>query len=79
MIYGEELQKGLVFSEGEVWKKSRSIMSGLFHFDMLKERETIMSDVVAREIKDLSNQKVDLFKLGCTIGGDIVIESLLGK
>lgn len=79
MIFGLEIEKGLVLSEGEVWKKSRAIMSSLFHFEMLKERETIMKDVVEREIKNLENQKVDLFKFGCTIGGDIVIESLLGK
>jgi hypothetical protein len=30
-------------------------------------------------MKDLAGKEPDLFKLGCTIGGNIVIESLLGK
>lgn len=38
-----------------------------------------MQSVVDRCIDGLDKMdKVDLFKLGCTIGGDIVIESLLG-
>ncbi len=38
-----------------------------------------MDDVVNRLTTELENKEVDLFKLGCTIGGEIVIESLLGK
>ena len=32
LIFCNEVEKGLIFSEGEEWKKSRSIISNLFHF-----------------------------------------------
>lgn len=63
------LEKGLLFSHGEHWKKSRGIISNLFHFGLLKEREHTMYEVVRREVKDLEGKDVDLFKLGCKIGG----------
>lgn len=47
---------------------------------MLKNREEIMHRTTLRLIEDLDKEeKVDLFKLGCNIGGEIVIESLFGK
>ena len=73
------LEKGLLFSRGEHWKKSRGIISNLFHFGLLKEREHTMYEVVRREVKDLEGKDVDLFKLGCKIGGEIVVETLFGK
>ena len=72
--------KGLIFTDGSDWKKSRGIISGLFHFEMLKNREGIMHEVVDRFTRDLHERKeVNLFKLGCTIGGEVVVESLFGK
>lgn len=31
------LGAGLIFSEGETWKKKRKIMSKVFNFDLIKE------------------------------------------
>lgn len=80
LTFIDELVKGLIFAEGDEWKKSRGIISNLFHFEMLRNRESIMHDVVDRLTGDLHTKKeVDLFKLGCTMAGEIVIESLFGK
>jgi cytochrome P450 len=79
MAYIDAIEKGLIFSEGETWRKSRNILSNLFHFEMLRNREPIMHSVVEKSMKDLAGKEPDLFKLGCTIGGNIVIESLLGE
>jgi len=79
-IFLDSMEKGLLGSEGDVWKKSRAIMSNLFHFDMLRKNETIMYNVTAKCIEGLhEKEKVDLFKLGRLIAGDIVVESLFGK
>lgn len=32
MIFANEVDKGLFFSNGETWKNSRAILSNLFHF-----------------------------------------------
>jgi cytochrome P450 len=79
VVYSDAIDRGLIFSEGEIWKKSRSIISNMFHFEMLHNREVIMHSVVDEYTKDLAGQEPDLFQLGCKIGGNIVIESLLGK
>lgn len=47
LMFADQLEKGLIFSEGETWKKSRAIISNLFHFEMLKNREAIMHSVTA--------------------------------
>lgn len=61
-------------------KKSRGIISNVFHFEMLKNRETIIYDTVERLTQKLDERKeVNLFKLGCSIAGEIVMESLFGK
>lgn len=80
MVFVDGLVNGLIFAEGDMWKKSRGIISNLFHFEMLKNRETIMHQTVERLTEKLDKrQEVNLFKLGCTIAGEIVIESLFGK
>lgn len=38
-----------------------------------------MYSVVEKYTEELDEKKVDFFKLGCTIGGSIVVESLLIK
>ena len=79
-IFADSVAKGLLLARGDAWKKSRTIMSNLFHFDILKKNESIMYDVVGASIQNLHDKdEVDLFKLGRTIGGEVVIESLLGK
>jgi cytochrome P450 len=79
-VFVDEVAKGLIYSEGNTWKKSRAIISNLFHFEMLRSREGIMYEMVERFTQGLHEKKeIDLFKLGCTIGGEIVVESLFGK
>jgi cytochrome P450 len=56
IVYSDAIERGLVFSEGETWKKSRSILSNLFHFEMLRSREAIMHKVVEEHIKDLAGK-----------------------
>jgi cytochrome P450 len=56
IVYSDAIERGLVFSEGETWKKSRSILSNLFHFEMLRSREAIMHKVVEENIKDLAGK-----------------------
>ena len=46
LIFRNEVEKGLFFSEGEQWKQSRNIISNLFHFEMIKSREPLMDSVV---------------------------------
>lgn len=36
IMFVDEVKKGLLFQEGEEWKKSRQIISNLFHFEKLK-------------------------------------------
>jgi cytochrome P450 len=79
MIFQKELDESLLFSDGKIWKKSRTILSNLFHFGMLRDREGAMREAVIRQIQDLDKKDVDLFKMGCTIGGEIVIDTLFGK
>jgi cytochrome P450 len=64
-VFSDAISRGLVFSEGDIWKKSRSILSSLFHFEMLRNREAIMHSVVEEFTKDLAGKEPDLFQLGC--------------
>ena len=32
------LGEGLVFSEGEMWKRKRKLLSKVFNFDLIKEK-----------------------------------------
>ena len=50
-IFLDSMEKGLLGSEGDAWKKSRAIMSNLFHFDMLRKNEAIMYNVTAKCMK----------------------------
>lgn len=38
-----------------------------------------MEEVVLKKVKDLDLEKPNLFKLGCSIGGEIVLKSLFGQ
>lgn len=69
LIFIDEIKYGLIFSEGELWKQSRKLLSNLFHFNVLEARSNIMEQVVSKKIKTLHKEKPDLFKLGCSIGG----------
>lgn len=56
LIFGEATEKGLLFSHGETWRKSRSIISNLFHFGELKAREHTMHEVVERHLQNLNSR-----------------------
>ena len=68
-----------MFTEKEEWKKSRGIISDLFHFEVLRGREGVIREVVERRIQGLEREVPNLFKLGSGIGGEVVIRSLFGE
>jgi cytochrome P450 len=79
LMFQTEFEHSLLFSDGITWKNSRTVLSNLFHFGMLKDREGTMREVVMRHIQDLDKRDVDLLKMGCTIGGETVMDTLCGQ
>ena len=78
-MFFKHMEKGLLFSKEIAWKKSRAILSNLFHFDVLKSREGIMNKVVDQATRDLEKSSVNLFDLGLEISGEITLQSFLGE
>lgn len=56
-IFGDEYEKNLVFSNDNVWKNSRRIISNIFHFETIKSQEPIIDGTVEEEIQGLDKQK----------------------
>ncbi|KAL4441133.1 hypothetical protein ABPG74_002083 [Tetrahymena malaccensis] len=48
------LKNGIIFSEGEQWKKQRKMISDSFHFDSLKSRFQVIAQVTKETIDSLS-------------------------
>lgn len=46
---------------------------------MIKNREPLMEETVQKHIQNLDTKSPNAFKLGCKIGGEIVIMSLFGE
>lgn len=45
IIFFDGIEKGLSFAEGDAWKRSRAIISNIFHFELLKNREVLMHEI----------------------------------
>ena len=78
-LFGDEYEKNLVFSDNQVWKNSRRIISNVFHFETVKAQEPIIDQTVEEEIRDLDKQsEVNLYELACRITGKIVTRLMVG-
>ncbi|CAD8091771.1 unnamed protein product [Paramecium sonneborni] len=71
------IQKGLVMSEGESWKRQRKFLGSAFTFEKLKSRLPMMNQVV-QQIAEKDN-KSHLNDFMSRITGEIVIKSFFGE
>lgn len=71
------LEKGLVMSEGNDWKRQRKFLGNAFTFEKLKARIPMINEVVNR-IAD-SDPKTNLNQFTSKITGEVVIHSFLGE
>lgn len=59
--------KGIIFAEGQQWKKNRNVLSGVFHFEQLAKRvpsiEKITKEVYLRYIEEKRLDNVDVIEL----------------
>ena len=55
----ELIGEGLVFTEGKIWKRHRKIISGVFHFEFLKQSIPLIANT-AKEIFDKIDQSQNL-------------------
>ncbi len=73
---------GLVFSEGEVWKKHRKTISSIFHFDFLKQNIPLMINTTKEfysEIINASLNSVHIMDEIQKITGEIVGRIFFGE
>jgi len=78
--------QGILFSEGEQWKKQRKLLTASFQNELLKDQVPVISRIAERvygeigktsQTKDLSH--VDIMKVNQRISGDIMGEFFFGK
>lgn len=59
--------RGIIFSEGPMWKKNRSVLQGVFHFESLQRRvpliDSITKDIFLRYINEGKLEKVDMIEI----------------
>ncbi|CAD8071021.1 unnamed protein product [Paramecium primaurelia] len=70
------MQKGLVFSEGDRWKRQRNFLGSAFTFEKLKSRIPMMNLVVEDIVQKDSKKNLNEFISRMT--GEIVIKSFFG-
>ncbi|CAD8099352.1 unnamed protein product [Paramecium sonneborni] len=70
------VQKGLVFSEGDFWKRQRKFLGSTFTFEKLTSRLPMINQVIDKIAKD--DPKNNLNEFTSRITGEVVIQSFFG-
>ncbi|KAL4500541.1 hypothetical protein ABPG72_002965 [Tetrahymena utriculariae] len=83
MQFGDLLFKqGIIFSEGEKWKKQRQILSHSFSFDVLKNRVSKINSIVKEMVNKIQIEEGKPTKIvtECTkITAEVVLRSFFGE
>ncbi|KAL4468670.1 hypothetical protein ABPG74_005173 [Tetrahymena malaccensis] len=83
MQFGDLLfEQGIIFSEGEKWKKQRQILSHSFSFDVLKNRVSKINSIVKEMINKIQVEEGKPTKIvtECTkITAEVVLRSFFGE
>lgn len=81
-IYVTVMGKGLLFSEGLVWKKHRKILSEMFRFDQiasqLSELSQLCRELIMNEVSRYQTE-IDLLGLSRNIAGQLVFRLFFGR
>jgi cytochrome P450 len=65
---------GLLHSKFNDWKRSRKLLSNLFHFEVLRDRRKIIEEIVDKNISNLKDRKeLDIFREMDIITGRVVL------
>jgi cytochrome P450 len=79
--------EGIVFSEGDIWKKKRKLLSKVFNFDLIQENIPKISEICDRCLNDFDEgnktgdkqYKYDTLKLSSRIFNGVVMKCFFGS
>ena len=82
-LFNKVAGKGLVFSNGKVWKKHRKLISETFRFDFIASQipkiHRVAKDIFEKEFTETKGKHINILDLYQSITGELVFEIFVGS
>ena len=87
MFFDLLIQRGIVITNGEVWKRQRQLLSNFFHFEAIKERVPIfhgicnemIAEILPCSKPDAAKRTFNILQIAQRAAGAMIMKTVLGE